>query len=194
MGTVSSTERTRETPREPACAASRLRLPGRLDQVGSTPALDWAGSGAMALTGEPDGPPLIAPAAFATALARALSLLSELAEPPGTRALAALDGPALLGERAALLGLARRGAITPGGSGRLLPTASAPIALQLAREDDVRLLEAWLETPPTTPDPWCGVRDAVRGRYAGPLVARGRDIGLALAAADAPPGRSGPHV
>lgn len=194
MGAVSSTERTRETPREPACAASRLGLPGRLDRVGPTPALDWARSGAMALTGEPNGPPLLAPAAFATALARALSLLTGLAEPRHTRALGTLNGPALLGEHAACLGLARHGTRTPGGSGQLLKTASVPIALQLAREDDVRLLEAWLETPQKNADPWRWVRDTVRQRSAGPLVARGREIGLALAAVDAPPAKAPPWV
>ena len=38
--------------------------------------LEWAASGAMALTGTPDGPPLLAPAPFA---ARARDVVSALA-------------------------------------------------------------------------------------------------------------------
>jgi hypothetical protein len=155
------------------------------------PSAEWAQSGAMLLTGLPDGPPLLAPAAVASCMRgaeRALSLLSR--ELPGA-ALDDLDGPALLGERAALAqpgSLRRRGTIAPGGSCRLLACADGWLAVNLARPDDERLLPAWLESVrrggPT--DMWSRVAAAVATRERDLLVARGRWMGLAVApAADA---------
>ncbi len=68
----------------------------------------WAASGAMALTGlrdQPLGPP--------DGLVEGIDRLA--------RSFPGLDGLALLGERAALMGLWRRGAVSCGGSCRLLP-------------------------------------------------------------------------
>src|SRR5512134_3598404 len=74
------------------------------------PALAWARSGAMTLTGRPDETPRLAPAALAAL--RALAPGSGLAcEGAGADA-PSLDGAALLGERAAYLGLGRRGPIS----------------------------------------------------------------------------------
>ena len=53
-----------------------------------------------------------------------------------------LDGPALLGERAAIFGLSRRGTTAPGGSCRLVRCADGWIAVNLARTDDLVFVEA----------------------------------------------------
>ena len=89
------------------------RAPGQREPH---PDVEWARSGAMALSGAAGGPPLLAPgplAACARGAAEACALLA------GERWRAPLDGPALLGERAAIFGLSRRGTASPGGSCRL---------------------------------------------------------------------------
>lgn len=151
------------------------------------PALEWARSGAMALTGLPDGPPLMAPgplASCARGAIRALELLS------GDAWRGDIDGPALLGERAAILGLARRGTASPSGSCRLLACSDGWIALNLARPEDVALLPAWLEEPeaafdPT--DPWAAVSRSLRSRRGRALVRRARLMGLPAAPVARPP-------
>ncbi|MDO8361883.1 MAG: CoA transferase [Actinomycetota bacterium] len=105
----------------------------------------WAGCGAMTLTGMSDGPPSAEPARVALgmdALAEQLAVASRSLGGEVT-----VDGAALLGERAALAGLARRGRTSCGGGTRLLPTADGWMALSLARGSDVELLDAWLEAP-----------------------------------------------
>ena len=56
-----------------------------------------------------------------------------------------VDALALLGERAALMGLWRRGATSCGGSCRLLRAADGWMAVSLPRDDDMDLVAAWLE-------------------------------------------------
>lgn len=151
------------------------------------PDLVWAASGAMALTGMPDGPPLLAPAPFA---ARARALVGALAERSASRALAAIDGAALLGEHAAVFGHVRRGQTSPGGRCRLLRAKDAWIAVHLARTDDLALLPAWLGEGDTS-DPWRFVAERIGRGTAEELVARARLLGLPAAVAanpaDAPP-------
>ena len=103
-------------------------------------ALDWASSGAAALTGRPDGPPLLPPGNAATA---ARKLADDLRTATGGRV--DVDGPALLAERAAFTGHRRAGARSVGGSCRLLPTADGWAAVSCARPDDPLLLGALVE-------------------------------------------------
>lgn len=152
------------------------------------PAIDWARSGAMALTGHADGPPLLAPGPLATAAHAAVNAIRLVA---GERGSLELDGPALLGERAAIFELHRRGAISPGGGCRILRAKDAWIALTLARPDDLRLIPAWLGEGDVD-EPWRFVADRVALRPAAEIVERARLLGLAAAvavvpAADAPP-------
>jgi len=151
------------------------------------PALVWARSGAMALTGRAEEAPRLAPAPLATCAAAALDALRALA--PAARlahGVAGVDGAALLGERAAYFGLARRGAISPGGSSRLLRAADGWIAASLPREDDRALIPAWLGGGEgAAPDPWAGVASRVAERPAAEVVSRGRLVGLAVAEAGA---------
>jgi hypothetical protein len=128
----------------------------------------WAASGAMALTGTPEqplGPP-----------ADLLRCVDELGQTfPG------LDTLALLGERAALMGLWRRGTTSCGGSCRLVPARDAWLAVSLPRAEDLDALPAWLELeqpPATTPDSWSAVVTSVAGRDPDQLVERATLLGL----------------
>jgi len=163
----------------------------------SSPALDpareWARSGAMALTGEAKGPPRLAPGPLASVARGAALALAALA--PSSPSLAKLDGPALLGERAALMRLGRRGAVAPGGGCRLLPTRDAWLALNLARPEDRDLLPAWLEAEPTPDeDAWNFAARVLRQRSAHPCIERGRMMGLAVAPATRAPTTRSPWL
>jgi len=167
---------------------SDVAVPDRI--APAPPALAWARSGAMALCGEADGPPRFACGPLASAaegLGRALGALC-----PG-RGFDALDAAALLGERAALFGLGRAGAASCGGSARLLSARDGVLALNLPREDDWRMLAAWLETDlpgvAATRD-WAALAPAIAPRACDALVLRGREIGLAVARAVRPPARA----
>ncbi len=149
----------------------------------TSPALDWARSGAMALTGDADGPPRFAWGPLASAARGAGMALAALA--PG-RGFEDLDAAALLAERAALFGLSRQGSVSCGGSARLLPARDGWLALNLPRDDDWEMLSAWLETElaePAARRDWTAVARALAERMADPLVLRGREIGLAVARA-----------
>jgi hypothetical protein len=95
-----------------------------------------------------------------------------------------LTGAQLLGERAAITGFFDKGAISPGGSCRLLDAADGGIALNLARDEDWTLLPAWLESD--GPFDWLSLSDAVTRRAAVELVERGRMLGLAVALDELP--------
>jgi hypothetical protein len=128
----------------------------------------WAASGAQALTGDAGGPGLVAPAGVVTrieALGRA----------------AGVDGLALLGERAAIAGLTRRGATSCGGATRLLAAADGWLAVSLARPDDEDLVPAWLGLAAAPPDPWAAVTAAAAGSPAADLVGSARLLGLPVA-------------
>lgn len=153
------------------------------------PALRWSRSGLMALTGTPESP-LMFPAPLAACADGVLAALAALG-PAGV--LDGIDGAALLGERAAIAGHQRGGAVSPGGACRLLQAADGWLALNLARDDDWDLLPAWLEAE-LAPG-WEGLAEAVRERPVASLIEQGRLLGLALAdarpAADTPPWQRG---
>jgi hypothetical protein len=140
----------------------------------------WAASGAMALTGRADGPPRAEPAGVALVAQGAERALRSLAACLGVAL--EFDGPALLAERAGLLGLARRGRISAGGASRLLETADGWVAVTLARPDDFASLPAWLGERPSD-EPWRFVADRLRTRPLADAVTSGRLLGLAVAAA-----------
>lgn len=154
-------------------------------------AIEWACSGAMMLTGSPDAPPEFANGALASAARGAGLALETLA--PGS-GLAAIDAPALLGERAAIDGLARRGNISVGGSARLLATSRGGLVLNLPREEDWQLIPAWVETARrelASSRDWNLLARLVADRDRVELVDRGRIMGLAIAPV-APPSMSSP--
>jgi hypothetical protein len=153
----------------------------------------------MALTGPRDGAPRLAPAALATCAEAALDALRALA--PHTRALD-FDGAALLAERAAYLGLARDGAVSPGGSCRLLRAADGWVAVNLPRDDDRALLPAWLGEAGARGAwdeggahvPWPLVADRIEKRGAADAVERARLLGLAVSEAGVPPAVAPPWL
>jgi hypothetical protein len=102
-------------------------------------------------------------------------------------AIARLTGAQLLGERAALGGFAVPHRRSAGGGCRMIEARDGWIALNLARDADRDLLPAWLETPGLNPlfDP--AIDRAISGKDWEPLIARGREMGLALAGLDEHP-------
>ena len=146
-----------------------------------SPAELWRRSGAMYLSGHSDGLPRATPAPLASCMQGAWLALSALAP----RALAPdFSAYQLLGERAAIAGLGRRGRVSPGGACTLLATADGMLALNLAREQDGELLPAWLELSVVEPSQLAA---AVSDRPTALLVERARLLGLAAAAMGAPP-------
>jgi hypothetical protein len=94
--------------------------------------------------------------------------------------IAALDGPVVNGpglarERAAVLGLGPRGAVSWGGACRLVPTADGWLAVNLPRDSDRELVPAWLGDE----GDWT---ELVGQRLTGELVERAALLGLAVAA------------
>ena len=141
----------------------------------------WAASGAMALTGRPDGPPLVAPAGVVDAAVSAAQSVATATGRVGT--VVRLDGPALLGERAALAGMERQGSVSVGGAARFERAADGWIVLNLPRHDDIAALPALLEAD-IDPQDWCGVSERIALRSAADLVDRGRLLGVAIAQPD----------
>jgi hypothetical protein len=141
----------------------------------------------MELTGDSDGPPLLASGSLASAADGALDVLRELAGPRWT---GPTDGAALLGERAALLGLRRRGRVSAGGSCRLLPAADGWLAVNLPRADDRALLPAWLECA-ARDWTWRAIAERLRARPSAAWLERARLLALPVAPA-AEPGATPP--
>jgi hypothetical protein len=125
----------------------------------------------MALTGWPDEP-LGPPEGLVKGIDR-------LAQPfPG------LDALALLGERAALMGLWRRGDTSCGGSCRLLRCADGFMAVSLPRDEDMEMVPAWLEletVPTSTPAVWSAVSAKLAHADPHALIERARLLGLPVA-------------
>jgi hypothetical protein len=175
----------------PASSSSPALMQGGRSVPGASTTVDqdWAASGAAALTGWPDAPP-VAPAGQPATVARAVALAFELITG------VAVDGPALLGERAALMGLARNGRTAPGGATRLMSAADGWWALNLAR--DLDLVPALLETGDVDSinlaEPWCSITAWASRRRVTTIIERATLLGLAVAALgetglDGPPWR-----
>ncbi len=177
MGAAQALITTAQAYGEQLLASLGARPLRALCGVDEHPALSWASSGLMALTGRTDGTPQMCPIPLSACADGALAALASLA-PPG--AFDDLRGAQLLSERAAMASLQRTGAISAGGSCRLLAAADGSIALNLAREDDWALLPAWLEQAVAAN--WSAVADGVRHRRTTELIERGRLLGLAVAA------------
>ena len=138
----------------------------------------------MALAGRPAEPPAGPPEGL-------LEGIDRLALPfPG------LDALALLGERATLMGLWRRGSTSCGGSCRLLPCAGEFLAVSLPRDDDMEMVAAWLEldpAPASAPAVWSAVAAHLGRDDPRRLTERARLLGLPVARlgeAAGPAGRS----
>ena len=188
-----------DSPEEPLAAGgwacryanallAQLETPVRIGPQTEAPAaLVWARSGAMTLTGEREGPAQLCPvplASLADGLIAALHALRPCA------ALRAIDGGALLGERAALGQLERAGAIAAGGACRLLYVVDGVLAVNLARQEDWALLPAWLEAGEL--HSWEALAGVLCRRPLDECVQRARLLGLAVAPFAAPRRQSRP--
>lgn len=131
----------------------------------------WADSGAMALTGLPDHP-MGPPAGLVEGIDRV------------ARSFPGVDALALLGERAALMGLWRRGTTSCGGSCRLLQCGDGFMAVSLPRADDVETVPAWLEldvVPESVPAMWSAVASRLQHGDPDSLLKRAHLLGLPAA-------------
>jgi CoA-transferase family III len=96
------------------------------------------------------------------------------------------DGPQRLRERMEILHIAPDGAVSAGGSCRLLRAADTRwVAMNLARRDDVELLAAWMGRPWDGPV-WDAVGAALRTIDARAAVERAQLLGIPAAVAVAP--------
>ena len=158
------------------------------------PAIEWATSGAMDLTGEADGPPRLVASPLASCARGALGALTSVAAAAGLQheTLGVTDGSLLLGERAATLALRRRGRISPGGSCRLLRASDGWIAVNLAREEVWSSVNAWLEADlgatagRGSEAGWNAVAEGVGQLPAEALVDRARTLGMPVAWSEPP--------
>ncbi len=97
----------------------------------------------------------------------------------------ALDGAALLGERAAIFGHGRNGAVSNGGSCRLVAANDAWLAVSLSRDSDIDLVPAWLEGT-VREDPWAAVASFARGLPARTVADRAQLLGIPVAVVGGP--------
>jgi crotonobetainyl-CoA:carnitine CoA-transferase CaiB-like acyl-CoA transferase len=145
---------------------------------GSDAARDWAASGVVALTGRPDGPPLVPPGRAATVARRLADRIAE--RTAASRFPVRLDGRQLLSERAAFTGATRAGSTSAGGSCRLLPTADGWAAVSCARPDDPLLLGALIGAE-LSGDPWPPVAAWLAAHDGAELAERAELLGIAAA-------------
>ena len=163
---------------DPACLVDELTAD---HPVGGDASSGWAASGAMALTGPADGLSRPAPAALVDGMWRLVDRYEALGGDP-------TDGPALLGERAALAGMGRRGATSVGGHARLMVAKDGPVCVNLARPDDLAALPALLGED-VDPPCWPTVEQIVRRCLSAELVERADLLGMPLGAPGTGPER-----
>ncbi len=138
--------------------------------------VEWAESGAMALTGYSDGPPLVAPARIAAAARAAAAEFTTWSARWGERV--EVDGPALLGERAAIAGLTRQGSVSVGGAARFVRAADGFVVLNLPRPDDVAALPALIESA-IEPDDWTAIAGRLEVMASSEIIERATLLGVA---------------
>jgi hypothetical protein len=167
---------------------SRAAASAAVPRVARMPALEWARSGLMALSGPPSGPPIVPgfdlPGAIETLLAD-LSAAASLAGRPRPADLRWLT------ERAQLLALKRGGQVSCNGSCRLLEARDGWIAVNLPRSSDIGLLPAWLGASINFLD-WRAIARHVRQRDTADLLTASEGLGLAVAVATLPATRARP--
>lgn len=151
----------------PAAGESLCAAPSESEDAGC-PLVAWAESGAMWLTGEPDGPPVLSPGSMFSALRDVCSVLAGISGRIGVGV--RVDPGMVLSGRAGAMGLSRGGRISAGGATRLLATADGWCAVSLARPDDHELVPAMVGRA-SIGDPWeeltaAAKRDEAR-RFAG---------------------------
>lgn len=143
---------------------------------------DWAESGILALTGRAGGDPVMPTGAGATAARGAGLALAEVTGRLGVPVV--VDGGRLLGERAALRRLARRGDVSASGGSRLLRAADGWVALTLARAADTERIPALVSG--AAAEPWEAAQRWLAGQAAAAARERAGLLGLALGVVPSP--------
>ena len=137
----------------------------------------WLCSTAADLSGPIDGPRRSVPDGLVQGVDVLASAWVASGGPP-------VDGPALVGARAAAAGLGRRGATSVGGNAHLLDAADGMVCLNLARPEDFDVLPALVGSeasgPVLDPTDWSAVRRALAGRTRAELVEAADLLGLPL--------------
>ncbi|MDE0604612.1 MAG: CoA transferase [bacterium] len=147
------------------------------------PALVWAESGLMGLSGPEHGPPAVASGRWVERLDGVVSDISTLRGQPLRS-----DAAGFLGERAALVGRGRRGSVSVGGACRMVAAADGVLAVSLARTSDTEAVPAWLEIGDLGgSDVWAVVAMEVRDKPVAELLERAEWLGLAVGEATRPP-------
>jgi len=169
-------DRSARTSGQPDARLATWTLPAHIDDDPGS----WASSGAMSLTGHADRPPLdpggpairrmIGAGAAAQLIASTMGVTLEI------------DAPALLGERAALAGLSRRGRRSVGGSCEILPCDEGWIALNLPREDDIELVPAWLRDGELVDASPATLSQALLRHTRSSLIPSAQTLGIAVSA------------
>ncbi|HET6663649.1 MAG TPA: CoA transferase [Acidimicrobiales bacterium] len=136
---------------------------------------EWAASGAMAITGRADGPPLGPPDRLVPGLRHLGDVVAARSAWLGREV--RLDPVAVLGERAAVGGLRRLGRTSCGGTTRLVRAADGWLAVALPRPEDRELLPAWLGID-VSDDPWATVAAEVARQPAREAAERAWLLGL----------------
>ncbi|MEM9704771.1 MAG: CoA transferase [Pseudomonadota bacterium] len=155
----------------------------KIDVLSDHPAVAWRRSGLAEVTGRPGEPGLVCPVGLTRAADGAFAAFLRLANaalaPPFSNIAC---GAVLLGERARLMGLTRKGATAPGGSCHVFPCTDGWLALNAAREDDADLYAAWLQGE--TPADVHALAPFLKKEPLAGLIERGRLLGLAVAPVD----------
>lgn len=161
-----------------------------VDEQPRDPLADWAGSGAMWLTGRVDGPPGLVSGTPATAVRAGLAQLESAAAAVGADP-SGLPDHRLLGERAALANLSRNGRTSAGGATRLLDAADGVVALSLARPSDIELLPALTQSV-ADGEPWEVLTHWVARTTTAEIIERTSLLGIACGCLPAAGPAAGP--
>jgi crotonobetainyl-CoA:carnitine CoA-transferase CaiB-like acyl-CoA transferase len=149
--------------------------------------LDWAASGAMALTGHPSALPSMTPGHLFSRLTQVTDELAVVTAQTGAAVRA--DPAELLSGRAALTGFTRQGRVSAGGASRLLRCADGWCAVTLSRAQDLAAVPAVLGLLGLgVPDsgepaaPWAVLEAAAPARTAAALADAAQLLGIPAAA------------
>jgi CoA-transferase family III len=157
-----------------------------LDAWHHDPALAWAASGGMWLTGWPAEAPLVPTGALLERASWAGAEMAAAATSWGRPV--AVDVGALLFGRAALMGLVRRGRHSANSSCRLLHARDGWLALTLARPDDLAAVPA-IVGGEVRGDPWAALASTAADQPAASVVDQAQLLGVPAAVLASPAAR-----
>ncbi len=157
-------------------------VPTLLAAIDTAPAVAWAESGLMALSGPREGAPVVP--AF-DAMSRIEMLLEDVARRSARFLSAVRLDTRVLTERASLQRSSRGGQHSCNRACRLIEARDGWVAVNLPRPVDLDAIPA-LTRCAGGEEPWAAITRAARTLDAAELVARGEMLGVAVAAVPAP--------